>query len=50
MLFNKKALWVYIREITNLEEKETPIITRVVKKMKKIYLEQFDTYSQQGYL
>ena len=50
MLFNKKALWVYIREITNLEEKETPIITRVVKKMKKIYADQFASYSQQGYL
>ena len=50
MLFNKKALWVYIREITNLEEKETPIITRVVKKMKKIYVDQFASYSQQGYL
>ena len=50
MLFNKKALWIYIREITNLEEKETPIITRVVKKMKKIYADQFAIYSQQGYI
>ena len=50
MIFNKKALWIYIREITGLEEKETPIITRVVKKLKIIYADLFAIYSERGYI
>jgi hypothetical protein len=48
MLFNKKALWIYIREITGLSEKETPILTKVVKKFKKVYEDLFNTYYQKG--
>jgi hypothetical protein len=46
-IFNKKAIYIYIREITGLE---TPIITKVVKIMKKIYLSCYTQYLETGYI
>ncbi len=40
-IFNKKAIYIYIREITGLE---TPIITKVVKKLKNIYNTTYSKY------
>jgi hypothetical protein len=44
MIFKKKALWIYIREITKLSNEDTPIITRVVKKAEKYYIKNWEKY------
>ena len=44
-LFNKKAIYIYIREMT---DQPTPQITKVLKKMKKIYKRLIDQYSEDG--
>lgn len=44
-IFNKKALYIYIREITNAE---TPQITKIVKKIKSIYTQLFNEYYKHG--
>ena len=41
--FNKKALYIFIRERTGLE---TNNITRVIKVLKKIYSQKFLEYEQ----
>ena len=46
-IFNKKALYIYIREMT---EVDTPVITKVTKIMKKIYKELYTQYSTTGYV
>tara|TARA_R110000803_G_scaffold37781_4_gene81545 strand:- start:16238 stop:17044 length:807 start_codon:yes stop_codon:yes gene_type:complete len=46
-LFNKKAIYIYIREIT---DQSTPQITKVLKKMKKIYQKLITQYSEHGYV
>ena len=46
-IFNKKALYIYIREIT---EVDTPIITKVTKIMKKKYKNLYSEYSETGYV
>jgi len=46
-IFNKKALYIYIREMT---EVETPVITKVTKIMKKIYKELYTQYAETGYV
>ena len=46
-IFNKKALYIYIREITNVD---TPIITKVTKILKKLYKKLYDEYIQNGYI
>jgi hypothetical protein len=46
-IFNKKAIYIYIREITGLE---TPIITKVVKQMKKVYFKCYSEYLETGYI
>jgi hypothetical protein len=46
-IFNKKAIYIYIREITGLE---TPIITKVIKIMKKIYRDCYSEYLETGYI
>ena len=46
-IFNKKAIYIYIREITGIE---TPVITKVVKAMKKIYLSCYSQYLETGYI
>ena len=46
-IFNKKAIYIYIREITGLE---TPIITKVIKVMKKIFQKCYSQYLETGYI
>ena len=46
-IFNKKALYIYIREITDVD---TPVITKVTKKLKKIYKELYIEFDQTGYV
>ena len=46
-IFNKKAIYIYIREITGIE---TPVITKVVKAMKKVYLSCYSQYLETGYI
>ena len=44
-IFNKKALFIYIKEITDAP---TPIITKVIKVLKGIYKEMFNKYLEEG--
>ena len=46
-IFNKKALYIYIREITNVD---TPVITKVTKVLKKKYHELYNEYDKTGYV
>jgi len=46
-IFNKKALYIYIREMT---EVETPVITKVTKIMKKHYKSLYNEYIETGYV
>ena len=46
-IFNKKALYIYIREITDVD---TPVITKVTKTLKKIYKKLHDEYIRTGYV
>ena len=45
-ILSKKALYIYIREIT---EAPTPTITKVIKKLKVTYKKIYDKYLEQGY-
>lgn len=45
-ILSKKALYIYIREIT---EAPTPIITKVIKKLKTHYKTSYSKYLEQGY-
>ena len=44
-LFNKKAIYIYIREMT---DQSTPQITKVIKKMRKIYKKLMAQYIEHG--
>ena len=44
-IFNKKALFIYIKEITDAP---TPVITKVIKVLKEIYREMLNKYLEQG--
>ena len=44
-LFNKKAIYIYIREMT---DQTTPQITKVIKKMRKIYKKLMVQYIEHG--
>ena len=46
-IFNKKALYIYIREITDVE---TPTITKVTKILKKQYKNLYSEYIETGYI
>ena len=46
-IFNKKALYIYIREMTDVE---TPVITKVTKKLKVLYKELYSEYIETGYV
>ena len=46
-IFNKKALYIYIREMTNVE---TPVITKVTKTLKKLYKKLYNEYIETGYV
>lgn len=44
-IFNKKALFIYIKEITDAP---TPVITKVIKVLKEIYREMHNQYLEEG--
>jgi len=46
-IFNKKALYIYIREMT---EVDTPVITKVTKILRKSYKKLYIEYSEKGYV
>ena len=46
-IFNKKALYIYIREMT---EVDTPVITKVTKLLRKKYKELYSEYAETGYV
>tara|TARA_Y100000593_G_C4287136_1_gene326134 strand:- start:733 stop:1488 length:756 start_codon:yes stop_codon:yes gene_type:complete len=46
-IFNKKALYIYIREITNVD---TPVITKVTKILKRLYKNLYNEYITTGYV
>ena len=46
-LFNKKAIYIYIREMT---DQTTPQITKVIKKMRKIYKKLMAQYIEHGFV
>jgi len=46
-IFNKKALYIYIREMIDVD---TPQITKITKKLKQVYIEQFNLYYEDGYV
>ena len=46
-IFNKKALYIYIREMTGVE---TPVITKVTKILKKTYKKLYNEYVELGYV
>jgi hypothetical protein len=46
-IFNKKALYIYIREITDVS---TPQVTKIIKKLKIIYIQLYNEYYNTGYI
>jgi hypothetical protein len=46
-IFNKKALYIYIREITDVS---TPQITKIIKKLKVIYVQLYNEYYKHGHI
>lgn len=48
--FNKKRLYILIRERTGLDASQTNSVTRVVKVLKQIYEENFKEYEQQNFV
>jgi hypothetical protein len=48
--FNKKRLYILIRERTNLDPSQTNAVTRVVKVLKQIYDESFKEYEQADFI
>jgi hypothetical protein len=46
-IFNKKALYIYIREITDVS---TPQVTKIIKKLKIIYAKLYNKYYNDGYI
>jgi len=46
-IFNKKALYIYIREMTDVD---TPVITKVTKRLKSLYKDLYSEYIETGYV
>ena len=46
-IFNKKALYIYIREMVDVD---TPQITKIIKKLKIIYIKLYNIYYQEGHI
>ena len=46
-IFNKKVLFIYIREITDTTQ---PQITKVTKKLKSVYIKLYNEYYKNGYI
>jgi hypothetical protein len=45
-ILSKKAIYIYIREIT---DSPTPVITKVIKTLKSIYIKVNNKYQEHGY-
>jgi hypothetical protein len=45
-IFKKKALYIYIREMTDCD---TPVLTKVIAKLKIIFTEVYQSYDKAGY-
>lgn len=45
-IFKKKALYIYVREITDCE---TPVLTKVVSRLKEEFYKTYSTYQNAGY-
>jgi predicted transcriptional regulator YdeE len=48
--FNKKRLYILIRERTGLDPSQTTLVTRVVKVLKQIYEENFKEYERTNFV
>ena len=48
--FNKKRLYILIRERTGLDASQTNSVTRVVKILKQLYEDNFKEYEQQNFV
>jgi hypothetical protein len=46
-IFNKKALYIYVKEMT---EASTPQITKIIKRLKIIYVKKYNEYYKHGYI
>jgi hypothetical protein len=46
-IFNKKALYIYIKEITDAS---TPQITKIIKRLKTIYVGKYNEFYEHGYI
>ena len=46
-IFNKKGIYIYIREIT---DQSTPQITKVIKRLKSIYKQLLSEFLEHGYI
>ena len=46
-IFNKKALYIYIKEMT---EASTPQITKIIKRLKVIYVKKYNEYYDKGHI
>jgi hypothetical protein len=46
-VFNKKALYIYIKEITDAS---TPQITKIIKRLKLIYVRKYNEYYKHGHI
>jgi len=46
-IFNKKALYIYIKEITDAS---TPQITKIIKRLKLIYVRKYNEFYEHGYI
>jgi len=48
--FNKKRLYILIRERTGLDVSQTSSVTRVVKTLKQIYEDYFKAYERENFI
>jgi len=46
-IFNKKALYIYIKEITDAS---TPQITKIIKRLKLVYIKKYNQYYEHGHI
>jgi|694.fasta_scaffold90863_8 hypothetical protein len=46
-IFNKKALYIYIKEITDAS---TPQITKIIKRLKVVYIRKYNEYYEHGHV
>jgi hypothetical protein len=46
-IFNKKALYIYIKEITDAS---TPQITKIIKRLKVVYVKKYNEYYEHGHV